>query len=623
MFVVYGTTLTQVHTYDALCYAGDVDSQPWLNLFHPHHLAYGPMGALVKRVAAWLGYAGRAALPMQLANAFAGALGVVMCYLIGLHITRRPVPSAATAVLLGASYAYWYYAVEVEVYTVAVCLLLVSTWLLLQHLASPDPKLMALIGVAQGLAILFHQTNVLWCVPLVVAILTPQPSGASVAHRLRGWWCYGIALGMLAVVPYLVVGCVAKGLRNPHDLADWILLYARTGWWGGEITAGKWAQLGAGLSGAILPGRGGLLCWGLLLGVPLVFLRPLWRASPAITAASYSWLLVYGGFFLWWEPGNIEFWIASLPPLLLLALSAMDRLPLLGGVASFAACWLLLQNGMAIVARGDPANDFYRKQVKALVKVTDPSDLMLIPNGMLEMYLTYYEQRTNHLSIHRCMAETGGDWQHAQQNMKQRIDSALETGSAVVISDEVLSPPSALLALHHLDATDIAGLFNSIVAVAEPLPLSPELPHYWQIPQAQSLVSQSGWRFSTMSLGWRASFARQALLDAGWLLTSDQNLQMISPPFATPMEGLAIEITLWSDRNGTGNVFHAAPGNPFTTENVLPWSISTGEQVYVLPTTGFPPILGRLRLDPLVGAQDFQVKLLAVRLIRPRDSGAL
>ena len=35
-----------------------------------------------------------------------------------------------------------------------------------------------------------------------------------------------------------------------------------------------------------------------------------------------TWVLVYGAFFLWWEPDNIEFWIASLPPaLLLLALA--------------------------------------------------------------------------------------------------------------------------------------------------------------------------------------------------------------------------------------------------------------------------------------------------------------
>jgi hypothetical protein len=42
----YLTSLTQVHTFDALSYVLDVDRKPLRELFHPHHVAYGPLGAL-------------------------------------------------------------------------------------------------------------------------------------------------------------------------------------------------------------------------------------------------------------------------------------------------------------------------------------------------------------------------------------------------------------------------------------------------------------------------------------------------------------------------------------------------------------------------------------------------
>jgi hypothetical protein len=45
--MLYLLTLTDVHTYDALSYILDVDRKPWPELFHPHHLAYGPFGALI------------------------------------------------------------------------------------------------------------------------------------------------------------------------------------------------------------------------------------------------------------------------------------------------------------------------------------------------------------------------------------------------------------------------------------------------------------------------------------------------------------------------------------------------------------------------------------------------
>lgn len=59
---LYLLTLTQVHTFDALSYITSVERKPWTELFHPHHLAYGPFGSLALTLSRALGYdGGRAA----------------------------------------------------------------------------------------------------------------------------------------------------------------------------------------------------------------------------------------------------------------------------------------------------------------------------------------------------------------------------------------------------------------------------------------------------------------------------------------------------------------------------------------------------------------------------------
>src|SRR5215212_11853090 len=100
-FAIYLTTLTQVHTFDALSYVTSVERKPWTEVFHPHHLAYGPLGVLALHAGRALGYTGGAALPMQMVNALAGALGVALFYVIVRRVTRRNDLALISALLLG------------------------------------------------------------------------------------------------------------------------------------------------------------------------------------------------------------------------------------------------------------------------------------------------------------------------------------------------------------------------------------------------------------------------------------------------------------------------------------------------------------------------------------------
>jgi hypothetical protein len=108
--------------------------------------------------------------PCNWVNAFAGALGVALFYATTRTATGRTDAALPAALLLGGSYAFWYYAVEIEVYTVATLFLIICLALIIRPLPWNARRSLAL-GVAQGGAVLFHQTNVLFCVPVAVIAL--------------------------------------------------------------------------------------------------------------------------------------------------------------------------------------------------------------------------------------------------------------------------------------------------------------------------------------------------------------------------------------------------------------------------------------------------------------------
>ena len=180
--VVYLGTLTQVHTFDALSYILDVSRKPWQQLFHPHHLAYGPLGALIASLSQT-----DPATALQVANAIAGSIGSgLLCATVYRRWFRVDVALLA-AFSCAFSYAYWYYAVEVEVYTLATLCIIAVLWLAMD----PAPaRVRWRVGLAVALAgaVLFHQTNALLAIPLVVRAW-PDLRAGGLARR--GWLIAG------------------------------------------------------------------------------------------------------------------------------------------------------------------------------------------------------------------------------------------------------------------------------------------------------------------------------------------------------------------------------------------------------------------------------------------------
>lgn len=558
---LYLTRLTDTHTYDALSYVSDVEQKPWQELFHPHHLAYGPMGALLKVLMEALGWDTGMMLPLQVVNAFAGALGVGMFFVLGYDQTRRHDIALAMALLLSTSYAWWYYAVEVEVYTIAAVFLIGCLWFIAKVLTAPSAVKYGILGFLQGIAVLFHQTNVFLCIPVLLTIVIPRKRFREYPelryHPLMWGLSYGASLGMVGGGSYLLVGFTVANMRSWKAFFLWATAYAQTGWWGKPLDGQSWERLGIGLSQTIAQ-PGGALLGLLLVGLLVFFLRRLLLVHRNIALCLMSWILSYGAFFIWWEPDNIEFWIASLPPtlfLLGLALRTAGK-PWHAGIHVALAIGLTMGivNDLAIRQRGNVDQDIRYQRIQALALRSTPDDFFILADELEELLLSYAKRRPHTWLLNRAITEHGGNWSGTCRQLQQRIETTLEQGASVFIVHEMVDPfshrpPSSALILERFGVRPevIAECFATYRTLLHPVAMPVGLPEVYRIPSATAMLEHGGWDFSVgHRWGWRAHHVHDEQLGStGWLLWPGVDPQLISPPFRSNFSQFAaIEIRL-------------------------------------------------------------------------------
>ena len=663
---LYLGTLTSVHTFDALSYILDVDRKPWRELFHPHHLAYGPLGAGMRLAASRLGWEGSAERLLQAANALAGGLGVGLFATLLARFAGRWQAAALGALLLGASYAYWYYAVEVEVYTIAALFLIAALWLMLELARRPAPLLALGLGAIQGLAVLFHQTNVLLSLPALVALGLGLRAAAATGARPRIapalLLAYTAPLALLVGGAYLWVGLGVSGFRSWEELFRWAAGYTTTGYWGGPLDGARLELLGQGLARTIARSGGALIGLALLATLALNA-RRLARAPRGTLAVTLTWLAVYGAFFVWWEPENIEFWIASLPPFYLLVVLAacqpvVDRewtqgrdahrdlpppAPLslrvregrgmragdTGGRVSrvtdqplprvwpalLLACGLALLplNGTAITRRGDASRDLQRVTAAALAAHSAPGDLLIVPDGVLELYLPFYVERPQAIALNQAMIATGA-WPAACAWLHTRIDAALGAGYAVLIAADAIRPPPAPpgepptpAERLRLDPATVAECYAPLQPALEPLDLGPGLPVYYRLPAAQELAEGPGWDFTRGRWGWRVSGAAPASsAQPGWALRPERDPALSSPPLRLdPARFAALEVRLAAGTAARdAQLFFLDSNGQADEARSVRWTLEPGPAAHTYrldlrAAPGWEGVITGLRLDPV------------------------
>ena len=615
--IAYVATLTHVHTYDAYSYAATIQTKGFAESLHPHHLLYGPLGKVVYTSVQALGYSGSALLPLQLVNALAGSCGVAFLIVLLGRTVYRPVLALLGGGITGFAFAWWRYAVEVEVYTLATLFLIIGM-LLLQRLHAEPTQLRSwmLLGLVHAAAIMFHQTNVLWAVPVLTTWHDARWSNPTRAKRLKAIASYaavgaGLTIGVYAIAMYWV-----SDFDSWAEAQTWFFEYATTGFWGGTPSFQTLVDLGNGWSNTWLPAYGGIIL--LLLGATFA-----WRWSLIATQfkplilISVSWLIPYMLFFSWWEAANIEFWIACIPPVAVLFILALATLPTplyrpALAAATFLVSLLVLVNGGWLLINGSQRNDQDRAAVEQLVAAGTPGDLYLVPNGLQSLYLIHEYQHPNTLPL----SLSTGDWPTACATIQSVVERTLSAGYAVWIAQEFYQPPAALVERYQLEPDAVQACMQPFLAtitrdlgtqsytILEPLP-----------------GGKPQWEWNTWTAGWLARDARTSSWNKGWMLTPAADLHLVSPPLnLEATDWSTLEVTLATDiPNTAAQFFWIAPGQTATEERSLQWPLFSDGQPHTYrfdlsELSAWTGPIERLRLDP-VAAGDGSVTLQQLHVL--------
>lgn len=605
--VLYLLTLTEVHTFDALSYIFDVTRKPWQEIFHPHHLAYGPVGA----IATWLAGGNDAAYAMQRVNAVAGGAGVAWAGAIAARRWQRSDLTLLSMVAIGGSHAFWYYAVEVEVYTLATFFLIGVIWMI----DTPAPRTTTwALGLAATLggAVLFHQTNVLLGIPLLIV------AGSEIAgHRpyWRPWLLAGATAMAIVLGAYLWVMVGVSGFSTSAQAQAWVLQYANTGWWGGR---GTLTDLATGISTTVAAVNGGGFVLS-AIGISLLALRT--RQSSHWSNWLRVWLLVYGLFFFWWEPDNIEFWIGVTPVAVLLLITPLANTPP-WRVHSLVALALSLvvasSNYVAITVRGDARTDLQRTIASAVASASQPADLLLIPDGLQELYLPYYHNRSYFLSVNGLMTSQPS-WATACAALNTQIAQTQHAGAAVVVAADFLTPSLVMQKRFGIAPNAVTTCMAPILPMLDTLSLATNVPSQQRLATPAEQLSQGAWQTITQApLGWTATNTTPRT-GSGWSMHVATDPTLVSPILDIPMpQKLIITMQITATADQQAQLFITNQPNQFSEIQSMRWQLRPGMQRYTLSLSDIPALptrLVQLRIDPVAQGAGGQVTIRGIEVV--------
>jgi hypothetical protein len=603
--VLYLFTLSDVHTFDALSYIRDVDGRTGF-FFHPHHLLYSPTGWLFWQSWRVFGYEGNSELALKVLNAITGAACGFALYRVIYGLTQQAVAACIAAGVFLFSYATWYFSAEVEVYVLALVWELLALAVMIELVTHPRPRTAPLLGIALGMAALYHQTNGL-LVPVTILAVAIAPLGWQ--RKLLVLSVCGVLSALIVAAGYLGIGLGVNGYRSLDQLREWMFFFVETGWWGHAIRD-RWTDLGSGLGNTIstvdaLPYWVGIVVLT-LLGVPA------WRRWPRITVLALAWLVLYSAFFTWWEADNIEFWIASLLPLwLLLGLSIagigprwLHRLAQSVGIAGIVL--LAFHNFPIVERRGDATYDLQRQLSRGVMQGTTQNDLILAPGGVMELYLPYYENRPNVRTLNGVLFETNGDVAAALGRIATYVDQSLHAGLSVTIGRELIELPSDIFQRYDIPQEQLDGFWAPYRSAFQPLVIHDGTTYFWQIPSANTLAQGAGWRWSSFTWGWQAANITNVGFEDAWCFDPGSDPSLNGPLLKLDADSVqSMEVTLATRASGqTAQFFFGGEDGALSDAKSVQWEINGdgAPHTYSIPlgeVQGWNGTITRIRLDPI------------------------
>jgi hypothetical protein len=455
LYIFFSPSLA-TQPWDSLAYAYSAEENGIRAIWGNHPLGHF-IFSTIYNAAEQIGYEGRALPVFKTVNGILGGMIVAVFYAVLTKIigTKRSF-SFGFSLLLGTSYAFWYFAGTAEIYHFSILFSLLAWAAFINEIAIKKRPVPILSGILAGLAILFHQLNtVLIPVGLAFIFLTSRKENQA---KNKATDQVAVFLGVstvTAALGTLLLGFVATSSFSLPDVFDWMRGYFGDPTYGRYLNFDVFKTAWLTMAQAVLfPPKSpawyissaalGFLAIMTALGIR--FNKRLATRKRIILAATALHCFITWPLILWWEPWNPKFWLLTLIPwMILLALSfeAMettlrqkslalrDKFIYVVKIAPFAISILLLSINLPGIASGvDDAG--FTQAMNLWLDHSGPDDV-LITAGDLIPQLRYWGQRPNTIFLYRSL-QASQDSSDSFYALDEQIKQALCTNHNVLIT---------------------------------------------------------------------------------------------------------------------------------------------------------------------------------------------
>jgi len=427
VFVFYVNNLTAVLDHDSISYSQCIEKNSWGEIYHAHHLLYNYFKWVVYDLLKTNGYEGRALIVNQTFNAFFGAVGVGILFFTIWYITGSLFLSFVSGIFMMISNGYWYCSTFGGVRVMGTAFLLFTFLLAIIFIYQKSLKhwqnILLVLGIAaaNSIAVFCHQTNIMFAAVILVLMVFKKETFLKKTSYLLLYILFflTIVIGLYWYVGWKVFYCTTW-----DRYLAWLAGYVNLGIWG-EFTDQSLSLSKEGVR-ALYIGfvEGRVEFYGykinnyealnifvnsikVILLFFAVFSFLIFKKWKEILAAAAVWLLLYLPFFIWWEPGNLEFWLPLLPLSIILFSLPLGIIWNIAGNKIFKyilrSCLAVLSAAVVLVfanynyynlilPKTDPGKNFDKMAMEQLSAVREgPEDLVIIMGwDALRVNLNYY-----------------------------------------------------------------------------------------------------------------------------------------------------------------------------------------------------------------------------------------
>lgn len=479
-FIIYASTISDnlSISHDSIQYINEIDNGP--TVYHPHHLLYHPTSELWVGAMRIIGIQAKSEYLVALLNAIFGALSISLIFgFIRKRLGYSFAGAFVASALPGVSFGLWFYSVCVEVYIIPLFFMLLAFHFML----SDGRKKYLLVGVCHAMAVLFHQSNVIFAVVILTAMLFDQKKSGAFFKNLFAY--LSIALPM-ALIPYLLVIFVDQGAGSFDDAWAWLTLYSHKvpSWSGLGFSSILKVMTGFGRAffsthflfaipeadlvvsktfsnkffddeSYLVRDMGSGFAWLelvlsvlILILIAFIFIKRLltikyaWSKYKKVISLLSVWLFMYALFFTFWNPTNLEFWIPQsvIFWLIFFIIQRGDSNDKTGGMKLNMLILIplaFLNITSSIIYTVDKSNDYYYAVSKPIAEHTKVGDLLIVGKPwIIKEYLVRYTQ-TEVVSLTE-LYDVLPNKEDYSSELKKLIDKARNNNKRIYIIKDIL-----------------------------------------------------------------------------------------------------------------------------------------------------------------------------------------